>query len=399
MKRLMIFLAAGILVIPAVGQAWSPGSGYSQLRSATGAHLYHKGAEYVQVVELSLGARIKLMTGNPVGSDSYTRQSMQSVWDGFSIDPLAFSVCNGQFFRTNETPNTELAFAVKIDGSIVTGGYDTGNPAAYPTQMIALESWGSYCYIRPSTTDPLFLGQASAPNGIVGLSSSADKDADALRGRTIIGCGDPTDATHYNTFFIYSVGDPLEGSPLGPGSTRDHAIQELQKFGATLFVQFDGGGSSEMKCQGQTFVGSARTIPQTIGILSAQPPDLTPPTTPTNLSVNPAGCSQANSFSFSWTPSTDSGGSGLAGYQWNLDGSENTNPILSSWFTTSAPGVDNYTMFVRAVDGAGNHSSFAVVGFCYQPPTGLCGTREIIGCSNPPHPIIPPASPQPQLKQ
>ncbi|MBI3572666.1 MAG: peptidoglycan DD-metalloendopeptidase family protein [Candidatus Kerfeldbacteria bacterium] len=106
------------------------------------------------------------------------------------------------------------------------------------------------------------------------------------------------------------------------------------------------------------------------------PGDVTPPTVPTNLSVNPTGCSETNSFTFSWTASTDAGRSGLAGYEWQINGGTITQQTATS-VTTTAPYTGNHTFSVRAYDNAGNRSSYVPIGFCYQPPTGPCPGREI----------------------
>jgi len=108
-------------------------------------------------------------------------------------------------------------------------------------------------------------------------------------------------------------------------------------------------------------------------------PDTAPPTTPQNLSA--AATSAA--ISLSWNPSTDSGGSGLAGYRIFRNGS--TAPLATaggtSYSDTTVVQGANYSYTVRAFDAAGNLSA-ASNGLTVIPdwtppnaPTGLQTTR------------------------
>lgn len=76
----------------------------------------------------------------------------------------------------------------------------------------------------------------------------------------------------------------------------------------------------------------------------------TKPGTPT-ITTN-----QANRVSLSWTASTDSGGSGVAGYKVYRNGSQlGTSPTPSNTYTdTSVQANTTYSYTVAAVDGAGN---------------------------------------------
>ncbi len=86
---------------------------------------------------------------------------------------------------------------------------------------------------------------------------------------------------------------------------------------------------------------------------SAPPPDTTPPTVPGTLSYTQSG----TSISLSWGASTDSGGSGLAGYDVYRNG------ILASsvsagttTYTDTQPTTATVSYYVRARDGVGNAS-------------------------------------------
>jgi chitinase len=86
-------------------------------------------------------------------------------------------------------------------------------------------------------------------------------------------------------------------------------------------------------------------------------PDTTPPTTPGTLS-SPA--KTENSVTLSWGASTDSGGSGLAGYNIYRNGATTptaqTNGTATTFTDTGLVPNTTYTYVVRARDGAGNIS-------------------------------------------
>lgn len=105
-------------------------------------------------------------------------------------------------------------------------------------------------------------------------------------------------------------------------------------------------------------------------------PDTTPPTTPGTPTASNV---TATSASLSWSASTDSGGSGLAGYNvYREQGSTDTQLGQSSTNSTTLTGLSpntQYQVYVRARDGAGNLSSpSATVTFTTQdgPATGPC---------------------------
>lgn len=65
--------------------------------------------------------------------------------------------------------------------------------------------------------------------------------------------------------------------------------------------------------------------------------------------------------------------------------------------TLAAQGAGSHTLYLRVWDQVGNTTVSNLGVYTYQ--TGPCGTRQITGCTNPPHPIIPPASAQSNSKQ
>ncbi len=92
-------------------------------------------------------------------------------------------------------------------------------------------------------------------------------------------------------------------------------------------------------------------------------PDTTPPTTPGSFSASASCSSQIN---LSWSASTDSGGSGLAGYKIERcqgSGCSNFAQIATtsstSYANTGLSASTSYSYRVRAYDGAGNNGNYS----------------------------------------
>jgi chitodextrinase len=100
---------------------------------------------------------------------------------------------------------------------------------------------------------------------------------------------------------------------------------------------------------------SAQSSPAVNG---TTPTDTTPPSAPTNLT---GGAVSGTQVDLSWQASTETGGSGFAGYQ--IFRNNGPAPIATSGSTSfsdvSANHGTNYTYKVRAYDGAGNPSGYS----------------------------------------
>lgn len=123
--------------------------------------------------------------------------------------------------------------------------------------------------------------------------------------------------------------------------------------------------------------GAAHAYPE------PNPGDTTPPTTPTNLSGSATG---ANSIALTWTASTDSGGSGLAGYR--IERCQGIGcssfvqvgtPVANSFSDSGLVQGTTYSYRVRAIDGAGNlsgYSNIASIALAAPPCTDPCVFRN-----------------------
>ena len=86
--------------------------------------------------------------------------------------------------------------------------------------------------------------------------------------------------------------------------------------------------------------------------------DITPPSVPANLAI---GAVDSSSVSLSWSASTDTGGSGLAGYRVYRDGAATPLATVTapSYTDSGLAAQSTYSYTVRAYDNAGNQSAEA----------------------------------------
>ncbi|MBD2183437.1 phosphodiester glycosidase family protein [Planktothrix sp. FACHB-1355] len=245
--------------------------GFDAVKTTKGVTLYQKNTEYVQIVDLSKGASVKLLNGDitnagkkqgAYGGDDpqMQRQTLNQAWLNLnSSNPNAFCITNGQFFSTNSQPATNLAFPVKVNGKVISDGY--AGESEYPTEKLMLE-------INSDRADiTTFNGRSSlyssaAPNLIVGLHENADKSINKEVGRTFVGVKDRDSNGTYETVLIFN----------STAATQAHATETLRSFGADKVIMLDGGGSTQLICEGESYITSPRTIPQMLGVVSAPKP-------------------------------------------------------------------------------------------------------------------------------
>ncbi|NEP88257.1 MAG: phosphodiester glycosidase family protein [Okeania sp. SIO2C2] len=238
--------------------------GFQIINNSQGTTLYQKDLDYVQTVNLSQGAKINFIYGNIRdlgtkkgaygGNDpQFERQKISQVWSNlYSENSSLFCITNGQFFRNDKNTSTGLAFPVKSDGIIVSDGY--AGEIEFPDEKLMLEVWKDRALITKFQPNNLQL--STAPNLIVGLQENADKGVEDKTGRTFIGIKDKDGDRLNETILIFT----------SKKATQPHAAQVLKSFGATQVIMLDGGGSTQLICQGNNYITSPRTIPQMIVI-------------------------------------------------------------------------------------------------------------------------------------
>jgi hypothetical protein len=281
----LIGLVLLLAVVLPESTAWGqqkPPDGFSPVIASEGVELYSDGPEenprsrFVQVVDLSQGASVKLLHGRigvegigkgPYGGDhpAFWRQPLQTFWDKFlASDSKAFCITNGQFFadkHSDRTPinPTTLAFSLKADGVYVSDGYAVaGRQEEFPRQKLMLEIWKDRADITELTRDNLY--NSNAPNIIGGLTEDANRGPSTATGRTFVGVQDANNDGQFETILIFNSGS----------SKQLEAADTLRSFGAGKVMMLDGGGSTQLICEGQPYVVSSdtppRTLPQTLAV-------------------------------------------------------------------------------------------------------------------------------------
>lgn len=248
-------------------------SGFRMIDSALGVQLYRKdytngNPDFVQVIDLSQGARIELLHGQITearpakgafgGPDPrMTSPALQTYWQQKqSEDKYTFCVTNGTFFYMPEYP-TRLAFPLKVDGQMVTEGWGIDT---YIDQKLILELWQDRVEIQDLSEQALYA--SDAPDILGGLTEQANKRAKFAVGRTFVGLDDRDGDGEQETVLILNTRTALQSN----------AASVLRDFGADQVMMLDGGGSTQLLCKSGWHINSDRPIPQALAVIAAKPP-------------------------------------------------------------------------------------------------------------------------------
>lgn len=241
--------------------------------AALGVQIYRKdyangNPDFVQVIDLSQGARVELLYGNITeerpekgsygGADPrMTSPALQTFWQGMlNEDQDAFCVTNGTFFYMPEYP-TRLAFPLKVNGKIITEGWGIDT---YINQKLILELWPDRGAIRNLYQTTLY--SSDAPNILGGLTEQANKRAKFAVGRTFVGLDDRDKDGKQEMLLVLNTQTALQSG----------AAAVLRDFGADRVMMLDGGGSTQLLCKSGWHIRSDRPIPQALAVFAAEPP-------------------------------------------------------------------------------------------------------------------------------
>lgn len=251
----------------------APPEGFELIRASVGVQLYRKDypsgtPDYVQVILLKRGAEVRLLHGDILltnaapgiygGLDArLSSRSIEQYWQEiFTSTSRAFCVTNGVFFNMYEYP-TRLPFPLKVDGQIVSGGYSKGE---FTDEKMMLEIWLDQVDIKPLTK--LNFQFSTAPNILSGLYEASRKSPEKFVGRTFAGVRDDNGDGVFETLLIFST----------QTARQVDAAQILRDFGAQKVLMLDGGLSTQLLCQGKTYIKTDRLIPNAIAILDGTQP-------------------------------------------------------------------------------------------------------------------------------
>ena len=275
-----------------------------------------------------------------------------SVPGNLAVSGVTSSSISLSWSASSDTGGSGLAgYRIYRDGSAtpltsVTGtSFTDGGPAAQ----------GSHSY-QVSAYD--VAGNESAVAGPVTGTTLPDTAAPSVPGNLAV-----SGVTSSSISLSWSASTDTGGSGLaGYRIYRDGSATPLASVTGTSFT--DGGlaAQSSHSYQVSAYDGagneSAVAGPVTGTTLAAAPADGTAPSVPGTLAVSGV---TSSSISLSWSASTDTGGSGLAGYRIYKDGS--ATPLTSVTGTSFTDGglaaQSSHSYQVSAYDGAGNESAVA----------------------------------------
>lgn len=248
-------------------------AGFDLVGSNLGIEFYRRNysggsPDYVQIVHLNLGASVRLLHGDITDSGSgrgayggndarFVRKSIGQFWnDAVSTSSAAFCVSNGQFFKMAESP-ARLPFSLKRDGQVLTDGYGINE---FPGQKLMLEIWSDRVDIRELSAEALY--NSGAPNIVAGLTEDAEKASKKAVGRTFIGINDEDSNGQSEILMVFNT------RTAKPSAAAD----VLRSFGADQVMMLDGGGSTQLICQGNILIDTERAIPQGLATFAATGP-------------------------------------------------------------------------------------------------------------------------------
>lgn len=246
--------------------------GFRLDREAAGVGLFKKSypngtPDFVQVIRLDQGAAVKLLHGNITaerpgqgvfgGNDArFQLKSLQNFWKkSKSVIDSVFCVTNGQFFYMPESP-TRLTLPLKVNGQVVTDGFGANQ---FIGKRLMLELWSGHADIRELNAETLY--GSTAPDIIGGLSAQANRRAKDYTGRTFAGIDDLDGDGLFETVYIFNTRT----------ARQVDADAVLKSFGAQKTMMLDGGGSTQLICQGENIIKSERLIPQALAIIAGDP--------------------------------------------------------------------------------------------------------------------------------
>ncbi len=238
----------------------------------------------------------------------------------------------------NWTAATDTKGVVGYDYKVNAGSWQSLTNAL-SVNLTSLTPWTSYTVqvrardaatnIGPASSNSFTTPDTHAPTAPTGLSGSAPNS------NTVnLSWNASTDNVAVTGYRVYR-----NGSQIGTSATTSYS---------------DGGrtGSTTYSYQ----VAAYDAVPNVSGLsnlINVTTPDSIAPTTPTSLSATAVSPTQIN---LSWGGSTDTGGSGLAGYKVHRNGSLIASPTATSFSDTGLAGGTAYSYTVAAYDNATNIS-------------------------------------------
>jgi chitodextrinase len=274
--------------------------------------------------------------GNRTQTTSKSESTPPSVPAGLSATAVSQSQINLSWSASTDTGGSGVA-----GYRIYRGSSQVGTSATTSYSDPSLAPWTSYTYrvaaydvsgnvsaqSSPASATTLDTTAPSVPTNLNGSAASV-----SLINLTWTASTDNVGVTGYRIY--------RGGSQIGTSATTSYADGTV--VGSTTYSYTVAAHDAAGNVSGQS---AARNIAT---------PDITPPSTPTGLSAAPASPSR---ISLAWNASTDTGGSGLAGYRVYRNGSHIGSTAATSYSDTGLAPSTAYSYTVAAYDNATNTSS------------------------------------------
>lgn len=275
LNLLEISAAAPVVETKEKVDSWKPkvAEGFERIESAPGFELFSNGTDFVAAVDLRKSGSLSIVAGDQLGpggksatggtSPEFERMSgAEAMAKSRSLNSASKCVVNGSFFSTQNDSKAQVAFPMKVDGTVVTEGF--APLSKHAGKRMALEIFEHGARITSFRNDNIkALQNSGADDALVSLSPDVDIDnrKEARTGRTFLGLDHKAANGLYTRALIF----------VSPNSSQLHAELTLKRFGAQPVIMLDGGGSSQLRCGTRDYVGQsnrARNVPQFISIES-----------------------------------------------------------------------------------------------------------------------------------
>lgn len=273
--------------------------------------------------------------GNRTQTTSKSESIAPSVPTGLSAIAVSPTQINLSWSASTDTGGSGVAgYRIYRDGSQLGTSATTSysdpsltNGTTYSYRVAAYDAAGNIS--APSSVASATTPDAMPPSVPTGLTGSAASATQINLSWTA-----STDNVGVAGYRVYRGGSQM-------GTSGSTAYSDSTVVGSTTYsytvAAYDAAGNVSAQSAAKNVVT----------------PDVTPPSTPTGLSAAPASQSR---ISLSWSGSSDTGGSGLAGYRVYRGGSLITSTAATSYNDTGLAASTPYSYTVAAYDNAGNTS-------------------------------------------
>lgn len=312
----------GIVTNGAVYTSWCNSTPYSLCPSSPGTWLQGSDNPFVNVAGFNFNLKSSISGASPINTGTALGSGFDPVDGNGNIRGADGTWDIGAYEYTSGTP---------LDPDTTPPTSPTGLSASAPSQSSISVSW-------TASTDPIVAGQTTS-----GVSNYIVERCQSSGCSNFTQVGTPT-------------ASPFVDSGLTPNTFYNYHVRAI-----------DGSGN----LSGWSNVVGATT----------QTPDTTPPSTPSSLSASASSSSQID---LTWTASTDN----IAVTSYTVERCSGTScanftqvgtPTSNSYSDTGLSATTTYRYRVRAVDGAGNNSSYSNIASATTPAAPPVSQNMMLG--------------------